>query len=82
MAIDHKLYSYGLPFWVETADNFVGSRHRFKKLLIAQDTGSAIVGAQRGDYFVGSGKQAGTVAGRIKHRASLKVLVPKSGQGH
>ncbi len=81
MAVDHKLYSFGLPFWVETDDKFVDSNHRFKKLLIAQDTGSAIVGAQRGDYFVGSGKQAGMIAGQIKHRASLTVLVPNSGQG-
>lgn len=81
MAVDHKLYSFGLPFWVETDDNFVDSNHRFKKLLIAQDTGSAIVGAQRGDYFVGSGKEAGMIAGQIKHSASLKVFVPNSGQG-
>ena len=81
MAVDHKLYSFGLPFWVETDDNFVDSNHRFKKLLIAQDTGSAIVGAQRGDYFVGSGKEAGMIAGQIKHRASLKILLPNSVQG-
>ncbi len=81
MAVDHNMYSFGLPFWVETDENFVDSNHRFKKLLIAQDTGSAIVGAQRGDYFVGSGKEAGMIAGQIKHRACLKVFVPNSKQG-
>lgn len=81
LAVDRKLYTFGLPFWVETNDKFVESDHRFKKLLIAQDTGSAIVGAQRGDYFVGSGKVSGMIAGQIKNRATLKVLVPNSAQG-
>ncbi len=81
MAVDHNLYSFGLPIWVETKDKFIDSNHRFKKLLIAQDTGSAIVGVQRGDYFVGSGKKAGMIAGQIKHRASMKVFVPNPGQG-
>ena len=81
LAIDHKLYSFGLPFWVETFDNFVDSDHRLKKLLIAQDTGSAIVGTLRGDYFVGSGVEAGRIAGQIKHRATLRVLVPNPAQG-
>ena len=45
---------------------------------MAQDTGSAIVGPARGDIFVGSGNEAGTKAGRIRHVADMVVLVPKN----
>jgi membrane-bound lytic murein transglycosylase A len=44
--------------------------------MIAQDTGSAIVGAARGDLFTGSGDVAGEIAGVIKHPAAFHVLVP------
>ena len=44
--------------------------------MIAQDTGSAIVGPARGDIFVGAGDAAGSLAGRIRHRATMTVLVP------
>jgi membrane-bound lytic murein transglycosylase A len=47
------------------------------RLVLAQDTGSAIVGAVRADYFVGWGPQAGEVAGRLKQPLQLWVLWPK-----
>ncbi len=46
--------------------------------MIAQDTGSAIVGAARGDLFAGSGDAAGEIAGGIRHKAAFYVLVPRS----
>lgn len=46
------------------------------RLMIAQDTGSVIKGAQRADIFVGSGPKAGKDAGRIKNSGSLYVLLP------
>ena len=46
------------------------------RLMIAQDTGSVIKGAQRADIFVGSGPKAGKDAGRIKNSCSLYVLLP------
>ncbi len=81
MAIDHRLHTFGSPIWVATKDNFVGQNKTFSRLLIAQDTGSAIVGRQRGDLFVGSGREAGIFAGQIKHAASMIVFVPNSHSG-
>jgi membrane-bound lytic murein transglycosylase A len=45
--------------------------------MIADDTGSAIVGDGRGDLFLGSGREAGEAAGRIQHRGTLYVLEPR-----
>jgi membrane-bound lytic murein transglycosylase A len=44
--------------------------------MIAQDTGSAIVGAARADIFFGSGDRAGSMAGRVRHAAAMVALVP------
>jgi membrane-bound lytic murein transglycosylase A len=46
--------------------------------MIAQDTGSAIVGAARGDIFTGSGSDAGEIAGIIRHPADFYCLVPRA----
>jgi membrane-bound lytic murein transglycosylase A len=46
--------------------------------MIAQDTGSAIVGAARGDLFTGSGDAAGEIAGVIRHPADFYPLVPRA----
>ena len=47
------------------------------RLMVAQDTGSAIKGLQRGDIFFGSGAEAGEIAGRMKAEGELIALVPK-----
>jgi membrane-bound lytic murein transglycosylase A len=47
--------------------------------MIAQDTGSAIIGPARGDLFFGSGAQAGSLAGRVRHPAVMVALVPVPG---
>jgi membrane-bound lytic murein transglycosylase A len=46
--------------------------------MIAQDTGSAIVGPARADLYFGAGLEAGQVAGRLRHGARFVMLVPKS----
>jgi membrane-bound lytic murein transglycosylase A len=46
--------------------------------MIAQDTGSAIVGPARGDFFFGSGAEAGRRAGLLRHRTRFVVLKPRS----
>lgn len=71
LAIDHKLHTFGTPIWVENDNSF-------SRLLIAQDTGSAIVGEQRGDLFIGSGTHAGQIAGAMKTPISMVLLVPRS----
>jgi membrane-bound lytic murein transglycosylase A len=54
-----------------------GPQTSFDKLVLAQDTGTAIVGAVRADYYVGSGPAAGELAGRLKQPLQLWVLWPK-----
>lgn len=78
LAVDRRLWSYGLPFWLEgELPQPGGGRAPLARLMIAQDTGSAIVGPARGDYFFGSGPEAGTRAGLLRHPALFVVLRPK-----
>lgn len=82
LAVDNTLYTYGVPMWLDTtlpalAD---GSPKPLRRLMIAQDTGSAIKGAVRADVFVGSGRAAGDIAGRMKQHGRLVVLIPRVSQ--
>ena len=54
-----------------------GGTEPLRRLMIAQDTGSAIVGPARGDFFFGSGPEAGTRAGLLRHSVRFVVLRPK-----
>lgn len=76
LAVDASLHAYGMPVFVE-APNLVIAGAPFRRLLIAQDTGSAILGSARGDIFVGSGEEAGRIAGAIRHEARFLALLPK-----
>jgi len=78
IAVDRRQWSYGLPFFI-TADlpDGHGQSEAFSRLMIAQDTGSAILGAARADLFMGSGDEAGRRAGLIRHPADFVVLLPK-----
>jgi membrane-bound lytic murein transglycosylase A len=78
IAIDRRQWSYGLPFFI-SADlpQPDGSQSRFSRLMIAQDTGSAILGAARADLFIGSGEEAGRQAGLIRHAGDFTVLLPR-----
>ncbi|MBL0936861.1 MAG: murein transglycosylase A [Rhizobiaceae bacterium] len=71
LAVDRNLHTFATPFFVEAP------QMEFARLMIAQDTGSAIIGPARGDIFCGSGDAAGDVAGVIKHRAKFFMLVPE-----
>ena len=80
IAIDRALWSYGLPFWLDARLPWQGAAATpFHRLMIAQDTGSAIVGPARADIFFGSGEAAGERAGDIRHPATLHVLLPREG---
>jgi membrane-bound lytic murein transglycosylase A len=72
LAVDRVLHTYGTPFFVNAPEM------AFARLMIAQDTGSAIVGPARGDIFFGSGDAAGEAAGVVKHAASFTMLVPRA----
>src|SRR6185437_8931838 len=54
------------------------SKTPFHRLMIAQDTGSAITGPARADLYFGAGADAGKVSGRLKNNANFIMLVPKS----
>jgi membrane-bound lytic murein transglycosylase A len=79
LAVDRTIWSYGLPFWIEGELPLPGGGSEpLHRLMIAQDTGSAIVGPARGDFFSGSGAEAGTRAGLLRHPASFAVLLPQA----
>jgi membrane-bound lytic murein transglycosylase A len=81
IAIDRSIWSYGLPVFVDTAIPDVGGGVKpqvIRKLMIAQDTGSAILGAARADIFFGSGDKAGAIAGAVRHGGEFYVLWPKA----
>ncbi|WP_245422291.1 murein transglycosylase A [Alsobacter soli] len=78
IAVDRTLWSYGLPFWID-ADLTSATGKPFAQLMIAQDTGSAILGAARADIFFGSGAAAGTQAGLVRHAGRFVVLLPREG---
>src|SRR5215210_886261 len=54
------------------------ARRRRSRLMIAQDTGSAIVGPARADLYFGAGPEAGKTAGRFRHAMRFVMLLPKS----
>jgi membrane-bound lytic murein transglycosylase A len=76
LAIDHRLHTFSTPIFVKTRENLPQQSAQFRRLMIAQDTGSAIIGPARGDIFIGSGREAGSVAGAIKHAADFVLLMP------
>ncbi|MDB5512484.1 MAG: lytic murein transglycosylase [Enterovirga sp.] len=78
VAIDRTVWSYGLPIWLEgELPEPGGGRTMLRRLVVAQDTGSAIVGPARADLFVGSGEEAGARAGLIREPVRFVVLWPK-----
>ncbi|WP_114390029.1 murein transglycosylase A [Notoacmeibacter marinus] len=76
IAVDKTLWRYGTPFFID-APGVRGFGKPFRRLMIAQDTGSAITGAARADLFFGSGDRAGELAGGVKEDARFWVLWPK-----
>lgn len=80
LAVDRTLHTFGTPAIVE-APGLAVDGAPFRRLLVAQDTGSAILGAARGDLFTGSGEAAGALAGRIRDRARFTLLHPRDGAG-
>lgn len=71
IAVDPDLTLLGAPVWIE-----MGGVKPINRLMIAQDTGSAIKGAQRADIFFGTGSAAGRSAGQTKDGGRMIVLMP------
>jgi len=80
IAVDRALHVYGTPFFIggELPIDSEQSKTPFRRLMIAQDTGSAIVGPARADLYFGAGADAGKVSGRLRHTMRFLMLVPKS----
>lgn len=75
LAVDPAFLSLGLPIFLDTT--WPGSSRPLRRLMIAQDTGSAIKGPLRGDFFWGAGEDALAEAGRMKQKGVLYILLPK-----
>lgn len=73
IAVDRDSIPFGTPVWMAST----GATGALKKLVFAQDTGGGIQGAVRADFYVGSGKDAGELASRIRQPLQLWVLWPK-----
>jgi membrane-bound lytic murein transglycosylase A len=73
IAVDRESIPYGTPVWLDSS----GPLLSLQRLVLAQDTGTAITGAVRADYFAGWGAEAGELAGRLKQPLRLWVLWPK-----
>jgi len=71
VAIDPSITPLGAPVWIEK-----NGSDPLRRLMIAQDTGSAIKGAQRADIFFGTGDAAGRTAGRLRDPGRMIVLLP------
>lgn len=71
VAVDPAFVPLGAPVWLEK-----NGEARIRRLMIAQDTGSAIKGAQRADIFFGTGDGAGQLAGRMRDPGRMLVLLP------
>lgn len=73
IAVDPGSIPYGTPVWLASP----GPQTPLQRLVFAQDTGSAIQGAVRADFYAGSGDAAGELAGRLKQDMNAWVLLPR-----
>ncbi len=84
LAVDTAFHALGTPvFVVAPRLTHWGGRVKqpFRRLMVAQDVGSAIRGPERGDVYFGSGQRAGALAGITKHPGTFYVLLPRGKAG-
>jgi len=77
LAVDRSVWPYGLPMYVDI-EHPQDDGQQIRKLMVAQDTGGAIKGIIRGDFFWGYGAEAAANAGPMKSSGKLWVLLPKN----
>ncbi|SAI21567.1 membrane-bound transglycosylase [Bordetella ansorpii] len=75
IAVDARFVPLGSPVFLSTT--MPSSSSPLQRLVLAQDTGTAITGAARADFYWGSGEDAGNMAGRMKQRGQMWLLWPK-----
>ncbi len=80
IAVDNSLHVYGTLFFIEGELPIESalSKTPFRRLMVAQDTGSAITGPARADIYYGAGSEAGRISGRFRHSMRFVMLVPRS----
>ena len=82
LAVDAGVHAIGTPVYVVAPDlTHTAEGGPFRRLMIAQDVGSAIKGPERGDIYFGSGSEAGDRAGRTRHAGNFFVLLPRGNVG-
>lgn len=78
LAVDRLIHTFGMAFFVSSPSlTHLDHGRPFQRLLLALDTGTAIVGPARGDIFTGSGFEAGNQAGTIRNAADFVILIPR-----
>ena len=80
LAVDRHLHVYGTPFFIQ-AELPIDSEQpttRFRRLMVAQDTGGAILGPARADIYWGAGVEAGVISGRFKQPGRFVMLFPNA----
>jgi membrane-bound lytic murein transglycosylase A len=77
VAVDRLLHTFGTPFYIDGPSLTAFDNKPFRRLMIAQDTGSAITGPARGDLFTGTGDAAGEIAGVVRNPADFYALIPR-----
>ena len=75
LAVDRRYVPLGAPVYLETTSP--SSEARLERLMAAQDTGGAIRGVVRGDFYWGTGAEAGTQAGRMRQQGRMWLLWPR-----
>src|SRR6476619_448083 len=80
LAVDKRVHVYGTPIWIDAQLPIESEKPetKFRRLLFAQDTGSAIVGPARADIYFGHGEEISHIAGRIKQNGQFVMLAPQS----
>ncbi len=75
IAVDQRVIPMGVPVYLSTT--FPATDRPLNRLMVAQDTGGAINGAVRADFYWGFGDAAGSQAGRMKQQGRMWVLLPR-----
>jgi membrane-bound lytic murein transglycosylase A len=76
LAVDPRFMPLGAPVWLDTT--WPGEDRPLQRLMVAQDTGGAIKGPVRGDFFWGFGEEALHWAGRMKQTGRYYLFLPKA----
>ena len=79
IAVDRNIHTYGIPVFVDAVLPIQSEKPdtKFQRLMIAQDTGGAIIGPARADIYLGAGDEAARAAGRFKHNGRFVMLIPQ-----